>query len=156
LCNLIKTYVGPIVSTQIENALHGGSVSNLHGVGSMRMPNERYLWGMPTSPNSNQINLRRDSSELETIGTRLSNISLDVIRQQIHDSNYEMVNMLSSLMVIVLNPLIQTLIESFQKVADPLSQIWDAISLLQMVEIPQGNILISINKDKLILGFIRI
>jgi len=73
---------------------------------------------MPTSPNTNRFSLGKNNAKLEAIGTRLSNTSLGDIRQQIDDSNYEIVNILSSQMTFALSLLLQTTIKSFQKVAD--------------------------------------
>jgi len=56
----------------------------------------------------------RNIVEPETIGIRLSNTYLDVIRQQIDDNNYEMMNVLSSQMIVVLNLLVQTIESSEQ------------------------------------------
>jgi len=77
--------------------------------------------GYATSSNYNRINFGRKSVQHETIGRGLSNTFLDVIRQQINDSNYEMVNVLSSQIIVVLNPLVQTTIESLWKLVEQMA-----------------------------------
>lgn len=65
--------------------------------------------------NNKDLFIRRNSVELDTVGTWISNASSYIITQQIEYSNYEMVNVLSSQMITILNPLVQTTIDSFQK-----------------------------------------
>jgi len=70
--------------------------------------------------------LGRNGVEFETIEAGLSNASLDIIRQKIDDNNYEMINLLLSQMMTMLNPFVHSTIGSFQKVVDQMAQISDS------------------------------
>ena len=69
--------------------------------------------------------------------SNLTNQSATMIRQQIDESNHEMVQMLSQIINIIFNPLIQNTTQVNQQMASQMTRIADFFGVLQPLTHPQ-------------------
>eukprot|EP00256_Glycine_max_P066604 XP_025981199.1 uncharacterized protein LOC100802634 [Glycine max] len=107
--------------------------------GSPFRPPQNPLYGMPTSlmaglqnsqPNIENLNMSSPSGSVagnqgRVIPQHLTNTSVLSLRQQMDESNHDMVNMLTQQIGTVINPLIQNTNDSYQMLTNQISRIAD-------------------------------
>ncbi|KAH1237870.1 hypothetical protein GmHk_08G022674 [Glycine max] len=107
--------------------------------GSPFRPPQNPLYGMPTSlmvglqnsqPNIENLNMASPSGSVagnqgRVIPQHLTNTSVLSLRQQMDESNHDMVNMLTQQIGTVINPLIQNTNDSYQTLTNQISRIAD-------------------------------